>query len=191
MPTPLATLPPPPEGRAGRALRRALLHAALALGAASLCSVALGCAATGLPPSAPSALLGKPLPEITRRALDQSAIDTKSNRGSVVVVKFFAKYCEPCKKTLPLVERLHESRAKVVFIGVDEDEYASEAEEMVRTFGLTFPVVHDAGNALAGRYRVAQLPMTFVADGSGTIRWVADENQKDDELERALDAVQP
>jgi cytochrome c biogenesis protein CcmG, thiol:disulfide interchange protein DsbE len=191
VPIPSVTQPAPTQRRSGRSPRRALLRAALALGATSVSSVALGCGATGLPPSAPSPLLGKPLPEITRRALDQSAIDTKSNRGSVVVVKFFAKYCEPCKKTLPLVERLHQSRSKVVFIGVDEDEYASEAEEMVRTFGLTFPVVHDTGTALAGRYRVGELPMTFVVDGTGTIRWVGGEKQSDDDLERALDAVQP
>jgi thiol-disulfide isomerase/thioredoxin len=154
-------------------------------------AIGLGCAAGGLVPSAPSPLLGKPLPDIERRALDGSMIDTKSQRGSVVVVKFFAKYCDPCKRTLPVAEQLHQARPEVVFIGVDEDEYASEAEQMVRTYRLTFPVVHDAGNALAGRFRVGELPVTFVADATGTIRWVAGETQNEDDLGRAIDAFRP
>jgi len=162
----------------------------MTLGLVGTGALGLGCVPAGLPASAPSPLLNKPLPDIERRALDGTTVDTKSKRGSVVVVKFFAKYCEPCKKTLPVVERIHQSHPAVTFVGVDEDEYVSEVEEMVRTYGLTFQVIHDAANALAGRFRVGQLPMTFVADGTGTIRWVAGETQTDGDLEQAIDAVQ-
>jgi cytochrome c biogenesis protein CcmG/thiol:disulfide interchange protein DsbE len=162
----------------------------LALGALVPATLGVGCGPPGLPASAPSPLLSKPLPDIERRAIDGTTVDTKSKRGSIVVVKFFAKYCEPCKKTLPVVERLHQSHPDVIFIGVDEDEYTSEVEEMVRTFGLTFPVIHDAANALAGRFRVGELPVTFLADGTGTIRWIGGEGQSEDDLGQAIEAVQ-
>lgn len=149
-----------------------------------IAAVALGCGASPPPPSAPSALLNKPLPKFKRRTLGGGSVNTEP--GQVVVVKFFAKYCEPCMKTLPKAQALHQEHADVRFIGVAEDEYQADVDEMVQTFGLTFPIVHDRGNVLAGRFRVSEMPITFVADATGTIVWVAGERQKEDDLEAAV-----
>ncbi len=136
-----------------------------------------------------SPLLDKQLPDVHRPAVDGSTVDTSSARGRVVVIKFFAQYCEPCKKTLPEVEALHRERPDILVLGVDEDELASAALEMVQRYGLTFPVIHDRSNVLSGRFRVREMPVTFVADKQGTIRWVGGPDQTGDELRRAVDMV--
>ena len=151
---------------------------------ALLAVFAISCGVPAPPPSAPSALLNKPLPKFKRRTLAGSSVNTEP--GQVVVVKFFAKYCEPCKKTLPVAERLHQENADVRFIGIAEDEYRADVDEMIRTYSLTFPIVHDRGNVLSGRFRVSEMPVTFVADKTGTIRWVGGEAQKEDDLEAAI-----
>lgn len=162
------------------------LAALLVLGA----STALGCGgSTAPPPSMASPLLDKQIPDFHRPALDGSTIDTASARGRVVVIKFFAQYCEPCKKTLPEVEALHKDRPDVLVLGIDEDELASDAQQMVQRYGLTFPVIHDGSNVLSGRFRVREMPVTFVADKQGTIRWVGGPAQTGDELRRAIDTV--
>jgi peroxiredoxin len=142
-----------------------------------------------MPPSAPSTLREHPLPEVTRRALDGGHVDTKSLRGKVVVVKFFAKFCEPCKRTLPAVERLHEKRSDVAFIGIAEDEHESESQEVVTAYALSFSVVHDAGQVLSGRFHVSEMPTTFVADKKGIVRWVGVASQTEEDLERAVTAA--
>ena len=38
--------------------------------------------------------------------------------------------------------------------------------------GATFPIVADLDQRLSGTYGVAQVPLTFVVDGAGTVRWV-------------------
>jgi peroxiredoxin len=154
--------------------------------ALALAMAALGCGPAAPPPSAPSAVLGKKLPDFKRRTLRGDAIDTKRAAGQLVVVKFFAKYCEPCKKTLPAAERLHRKSRDVTFIGIAEDEYQDDVEEMVQSYGLSFPIVHDRGNVLAGRFRVTVLPATFVSDAAGTIRWVGGEHQTENDLEAAI-----
>jgi peroxiredoxin len=131
-------------------------------------------------------MAGKPLPTFRRTTLDGGSIDTKTLKGRVVVVKFFAEYCAPCQKTLPAAEQLHKSHPDVVLLGVSEDERASTAQEIVSRYQLSFPVVHDAGQVLAGRFRVTEMPATFVAGKDGTIRWVGDADQDEDALERAL-----
>ena len=158
--------------------------------AAAIASVVIGCGAGGPPPpSAPSPLLGKPVPTFKRPTLNANVAGTEA-RGRPIVIKFFAKYCEPCKRTLPAMQRLHESRADVVIVGIAEDERGSDARETIQRYGLTFPVVHDVGNVLAGRFRVRELPVTFVVDKTGTIQYVAGPDQSEDDLERAIAAIE-
>jgi cytochrome c biogenesis protein CcmG/thiol:disulfide interchange protein DsbE len=166
------------EGRGG-------LAATLA-GLAGLVGLACSCGAPAFPASSSHPLLGQPLPEIQHRhTLDGETL--QMGQGPVLV-KFFADYCQPCKTTLPAAERIHEEYPDVLFVGIDEDETRETAKDLARRYGLTFPVVHDAGNVLAGRFRVSAMPATFVADGSGVVRWVGAEGQTEDELRQAVRA---
>ncbi|HEY3816380.1 MAG TPA: TlpA disulfide reductase family protein [Polyangiaceae bacterium] len=148
-----------------------------------------GCGPPAFPVSASHPLLGAHLPEIHRQSLDGHTVDKGSLTGTPVLVKFFADYCQPCKETLPAVERIHEAYPDVMFVGVDEDESGETAKDVARRYGLSFPVIHDASNVLAGRFRVSTMPMTFVADPSGTIRWVGAEGQTEQELRQAVQAA--
>ncbi|MGH7297132.1 MAG: TlpA family protein disulfide reductase, partial [Polyangiaceae bacterium] len=150
---------------------------ALLAAAAGMALVGPGCSPPHFPESAPHPLLGAQLPELHRRSLDGHSIDRGVVTGTPVLVKFFADYCQPCKATLPAAERIHEAYLDVTFIGVDEDDTSEAARNVVHRYGLTFPVIHDAGNVLAGRFRVSAMPTTFVADAHGVIRWVGAEGQ--------------
>lgn len=140
------------------------------------------------PPSAPNPLVTQTLPDFSRSTLSGARIDTEQLRGQVVVLKFFAKYCEPCKRTLPAAQALHQRNPSVAFVGISEDEYASDAEALVQSYGLTFPVIHDQGNVLAGRFRVSEMPVTFVIDGQGVVQWVGGPGQDEDDLAAAIAA---
>ncbi len=151
---------------------------------------AVGCASNGPPPpSAPSPLADTKAPTFARDTLAGGRIDTATLGGKVTVVKFFAEYCEPCKRTLPAAQELHEKMGDVAFVGVSEDERSEDALSLVRTYGLTFPVVLDRGNVLAGRFRVSELPVTFVIDAAGTVAWVGGPGHDEKALERAVRAV--
>jgi thiol-disulfide isomerase/thioredoxin len=154
---------------------------------ASLTGVA--CGPPVFPPSASHPLLGAHLPDIHRQSLDGHQVDKGSLSGTPVLVKFFADYCQPCKETLPAAERIHEAYPDVMFVGVDEDESGDTARDVARRYGLSFPVVHDASNVLAGRFRVSSMPMTFVADATGTIRWIGAEGQTEQDIRQAVQAA--
>lgn len=156
-----------------------------------LALVATGCRPSRPPPrSTPSKILDAALPDFDRPTLAGPRIDTKALRGKVVVVKFFARYCEPCKHTLPEAQRLHEELAgDVVVIGVSQDEEPKQTAALARDFRLTFPVVHDDGHILAGRFRVTEIPITFVVDRDGTVRWVGGPGMRPGDLARAVAAL--
>jgi cytochrome c biogenesis protein CcmG/thiol:disulfide interchange protein DsbE len=142
------------------------------------------------PPSTQSTLLGKPAPTFKRDALDGTNVSV-APAGKVVVVKFVAKYCEPCLRTLPAIEKLHANHPEIVIVGISEDEHESEARELVAAFRLTFPVVHDTQQVLAARYRVHDLPVTYVLDGHGTVAWVGGPEKSESDLVAAIEAAKP
>lgn len=151
---------------------------------------AVACGHPSAPASAAHPLLGHSLPAIHHRTtLDGRPFDAALLEGKPVLVKFFADYCQPCKETLPAAERVHEAHPELAFVGIDEDESIDAASALVQRYAITFPVIHDEANVLSGRFRVSTMPMTFVADSSGVIRWIGDEKQTEDDLLRAVEAV--
>jgi cytochrome c-type biogenesis protein len=119
--------------------------------------------------------------------VDGETFDTKVLKDRVVVVKFFAEHCIPCQRTLPAAEALHRDYPDVTFVGVSEDENERAIEQQVRKHGLTFPIVFDDGNVIAGRFRVSELPAAFVTDRQGRIAWVAGPGQTEDDLRLAVE----
>jgi peroxiredoxin len=141
------------------------------------------------PPTSPSLLLGEPVPAFRRQTVQGPTFDTADAGARVLVVDFFAAYCRPCQRSLPAVEALHAARPDVEIVGVSLDDGPEGAVAMINRHHLTFPVVHDQGHVLAGRFRVTELPVSFIADASGRIIWSAGPAQPDDALVRAVTAV--
>jgi cytochrome c biogenesis protein CcmG/thiol:disulfide interchange protein DsbE len=144
-------------------------------------AIVAGCSASRpAAPSAPSPLLSAKAPEFRRATLDGPTLETTTLRGKVVVVDFFAEHCAPCVRSLPALEALHKSMPDVAILGVSEDDEVSGARRMVQRHGLSFPVIHDEGHVLAGRYRVTEMPATFVVDARGVVRWRGTTESADD-----------
>lgn len=155
-----------------------------------LLSAFAGCARGPVPrpPSSPTTLLDKPSPALKRASLDERAVDLGAHVGHVVVLDFFATYCEPCLRALPGLQTLATQRSDLVVIGVDEDESRADAIALRDRLGLRFPIVHDPAQQLAGRFHVRALPATFVLDRRGAVCFYSDGELPPGTLEQAIDA---
>jgi peroxiredoxin len=137
------------------------------------------------PPSSASHALGMSLTPFRRPTVQGGFFDTAQVAGRVLVVDFFADYCRPCQRTLPQVEALHRAHPELAIVGVALDPDGAAVRRTIARHGLTFPIVHDAALALAGRFRVNTLPAAFVIDESGRVSWAAGPDQPEDALARA------
>jgi thiol-disulfide isomerase/thioredoxin len=151
------------------------------------------CATAGGPPPATSAspLLSSSPPRLDSRTVAGDRFGAANTQGKVTVVKFFADYCQPCKRSLPELVQLAKENPKVTFLGVSLDEDPALTIQQVQRYGMNFPVIHDAGSVLAGRFRVTHLPMVFVLDGTGKVSWVGGPEQPEDALRRMLAHAKP
>jgi thiol-disulfide isomerase/thioredoxin len=88
------------------------------------------------------------------------------------IVNVWATWCEPCRREMQSLERLHRAApggVRVVGISVDTD--ANLAAEFVRSEKLTFTNALDARFELTeGALRVDRFPTTFVIDARGVVR---------------------
>lgn len=163
----------------GRMLGRAVsARSARRLLLALLGALALGCAGgAGGPASSAGAshpLIGAPAPQLDLSEVGGGARQSlAAHAGKVVIVDFWATWCEPCKQSFPAYQKLAERMSgAVVVIGVSQDDEPSGIAAFRSETGAKFPIVWDDGKALAKSYDPPTMPTAFVIDGSGIVRFV-------------------
>ena len=92
-------------------------------------------------------------------------------RGKVVVLNFWASWCDPCKTESPLLERWHRRIAPQggTVLGIDEQDVESDATGFVKRYGLTYPSLRDGPGARQKEVGVTGVPETLVIDRRGRI----------------------
>lgn len=97
-------------------------------------------------------------------------LDLEQHRGKVVLLDFWASWCEPCRHSFPW---LNEMQAKygdrLVIIGVNVDRERAEANRFLAQVPAGFQVIYDPAGELASKYQVMGMPSSYVFDTSGTL----------------------
>lgn len=121
------------------------------------------------------AMTGEPiyLSDYTGKVLRQP---WKKQERKVVVVSFWATWCEPCKIEIPLLmnmaEEFKDKPVKIFLINTRDDRKMTEdsIRAVITRRGYTLPCLLDATGTVADRYTVRGLPMIVVIDKFGIIR---------------------
>lgn len=117
-----------------------------------------------------------------------------SYRGRVVVLNFWATWCEPCKKEMPDLSAIQNDYGAlgVQVIGAAGDEAAESAKvlKFIREFKVNFPVWVGASQDDMSRFGVGTvLPATVIVNREGKIVWREIGIIKPDVLRKELDKL--
>jgi thiol-disulfide isomerase/thioredoxin len=108
----------------------------------------------------------RPAPELALPALDGTPRGLESVRGRLILVHFFATWCEPCRDEMAALDRLSiRLKDRLAVLAVD----VGEPEVRVRRFfdkqQVSFPILIDEDRASMKRWAVNAFPTSFLIDG--------------------------
>ena len=94
-------------------------------------------------------------------------------RGKVVLVNFWATWCEPCRAEMPSMERLRARLSAQPFavLGVNMAEPLSRIEKFTAALPVGFTLLRDRDGATAKAWRARVLPASFLVDRDGRVRY--------------------
>ena len=117
---------------------------------------------------------GARAPEIGLRDTQGRPVRLSQLRGKVVLVDFWASWCEPCAEEMPVLERLHREHRDegLVVIGVNIDNDEANMRRFLRRNRVSFRIVHDGRHRVADRYNPPRMPSSFLIDRRGVVRYV-------------------
>jgi cytochrome c biogenesis protein CcmG, thiol:disulfide interchange protein DsbE len=132
-------------------------------------------------------LLNNPAPALGGDSVNgKGKISLDQWKGKVVLVDFWATWCEPCKKSFPKLEELRVKYGASGFeiVGVSEDdEDGGSIKKFAETYGAKFPLLWDKDKSLAGKYKPPNMPSSFLVDKNGVVRHVHLKYRDGDERE--------
>ncbi|UCG52341.1 MAG: redoxin domain-containing protein [Candidatus Latescibacterota bacterium] len=124
-----------------------------------------------------SLTVGKePIPFSVTDHLTGKTISLEDYKGKVVLLDFWATWCVPCKVEMPNVIKIHKKYNKKGFeiIGISLDNNKAALEQYIKTNEMPWPQHFDGKgwqNGVAMKYRVRQIPTTYLIDRKGKIRY--------------------
>ncbi len=132
--------------------------------------------------------VGRAAPDFRVLTTSGQRVSLENYRGYVLVLEFFATWCEPCRVSTPHLVQLKRKYGKqgleVLGLGVG-DEGDRAIASFAHEFRINYPLA-EAGDKVQSGYGIRSVPVTLVIDRNGeiaeTFRGYSDEIRRSMEL---------
>ena len=108
--------------------------------------------------------------DFTLTDLQGKAWTLQALRGKVVLVNFWATWCDPCRREMPDLETLYRrfKNQGLVVLAISDDD-AGKVKQLIVEKRFTYPVLLDPGRKVTDLFRVEGIPKSFVYDRDGKL----------------------
>jgi len=117
--------------------------------------------------------IGQPAPQFKLLDLTGREVTLDQFKGRVVMLDFWATWCNPCRMTMPLLEKLQQEYAStLVLLAINLQEPKDAVKEYVWKQGLRSQVLLDEEGSVGALYGAESIPMEVIIDKEGIVRHV-------------------
>ena len=108
--------------------------------------------------------------DFTLTDLQGKAWTLQALRGKVVLVNFWATWCDPCRREMPDLETLYRrfKNQGLLVLAISDDD-AGKVKQLIVGKRFTYPVLLDPGRKVTDLFRVEGIPKSFVYDREGKL----------------------
>lgn len=133
-----------------------------------------------------SSAAGFEIPELQLKNLDGEVQSLSQYRGRVVILNFWATWCVPCRKEIPLfveLQRIYADRG-VQFIGASTEDWdqRENINKFVESYNINYPIWLEATPEQQASFHLATaMPATIIIDkaGKGCFRIIGESSRSD------------
>jgi len=129
-------------------------------------------ASTAFAPAGAAPSINSAAPALVLSELGGNIFDLSKLRGKVVLVNYWATWCAPCKKDMPVLNsfyrRYHEQGLEIIGISADRPQDFARMRSMSET--LAYPTSTLDRISEDGFGPPAGFPLTYVIDRDGIVR---------------------
>jgi len=140
----------------------------------SYCLAALAAATVASATPTDTLRTGAPAPSFQLNSMGGKAVSLDSLKGQIVLVNFWASWCGPCRKEMPILEQLNRQyRGKgVTLVGVNVEPDSAAATDWLKATPVSFPILFDVDSKVSKLYQVEGMPNTVILDRKGNVRYI-------------------
>ena len=129
--------------------------------AAALLAAAFACT--------PSAPVGEGALALSGKTIDGKTVSLSDYKGKVVLVDFWATWCDPCKAEVPDLVKLQKKLSGKAFtvLGVSMDEETADVAPFAKSYGIDYPVILNGSERPPKGWTVPGLPTAYLIGKDG------------------------
>ena len=137
--------------------------------------------------------IGSTLPDFILKSIDNKKNNFSDIQARVVMVNFWATWCEACMIELPgileLRKSFHDKGFELVAINLDEDPHRI-IPKVLKRLGIDFPVYLDLDGAVSDLFQVHAIPLTVILDHNRTVLLIesGERNWNGEEIQQKMNA---
>lgn len=130
-------------------------------------------------------------PQILGKGQDGNIVDLGNQRGKLVIVTFWASWCGPCRKELPMLGNLQRivGRDALQVYAVNFKEPRRDFSSVVRNRNApALDYIHDAKGEVSDQYGIRAIPHMFIIGPDGRIAHIH-RGYSEESLPKIIDAI--